>query len=263
MSKKIGFIGGGNMGGAILAGICHDYTVFLCENDKKRAQTLKRKYKVILTDLTHTMDKCDVIILAVKPQHFEALLKDIAPHFNEKKVLVSVAAGIKCSYIEKFLGKGARVVRVMPNLPVQVKEGMAGICCGKYAKPHDMIFTSRIFNRIGKSVVVKENEMDAVTAVSGSGPAYVFQFAEHLTKAALKLGLKKDIAEQLVLQTLKGSVALLEKSREDASVLRQRVTSKGGTTQAALDVLDQQKLDQVYTKALSAAKKRAKDLSKA
>jgi len=262
MKTKIGIIGGGNMGSAIIAGISKQYNILVCEQDKKRCQQLKRRYKVTTGDLKTVIEKSRAVILAVKPQNFDKLLKQIRPLAAKEKLIISIAAGITCQYIQKRLGSNVHVVRAMPNLPVQVGEGITGICSGKMAVKGDLILACRIFSCIGQAVVVEERWMDAITAVSGSGPAYVFLFIEYLNKAAISLGLEKNLARDLVAQTIRGSMDLLEHQKIDAGVLRAKVTSKGGTTQAALDVFQKNKLEKVFKSALSAAKKRAKELSK-
>lgn len=262
MKIKIGVIGGGNMGGAIIGGIRKKYSVSVCEQDQRRCRRLKREYKVAAGDLKTVVGKSKAIILAVKPQDFDGVLKEIRPFFAKGRLIISIAAGITCRYIEKRLGTGARVVRAMPNLPVQIGEGVTGICPGRAAGNGDVILARRLFSCVGKTVVVGEKWMDAITAVSGSGPAYVFLFIECLNKAARSLGLDEGLGRALVLQTVKGSLDLLEYRKEGAGVLRARVTSKGGTTQAAMDVFRKHKLEKVFKAALSAAKKRARELSK-
>ena len=150
----------------------------------------------------------------------------------------------------------------MPNLPAQVGKAMTAICQGEDATEADVSIAAEIFDSIGKSIVIEEKFMDAITAVSGSGPAYVFLFVECLEKAAQALGLNEKLSKELVRQTLRGSLNLLEKSGEEARVLRQKVTSKGGTTEAALEVLLKNNIEKIFTEALLAAKKRAGELSK-
>lgn len=183
-------------------------------------------------------------------------------HLDSSKLVVSIAAGITTLYIEKKLGGKSRVVRSMPNLPLQIGQGMTGVCSGRWATKADVQSAVNIFKMVGDVVLVDENRMDAITAVSGSGPAYVFLFAECLLKAAKMLGFDDKQSQQLVTQTLRGSLTLLEKSSEPAEVLRARVTSKGGTTQAALEVLMRHNLEGIFKKALLAARKRAKELAK-
>jgi pyrroline-5-carboxylate reductase len=262
MKTKIGIIGGGNMGSAIIGGIHRCYDVSVCEQDQKRRDWLKRTYRGTSGDLASVVKKSQIIILAVKPQSFDDVLKQIRPFLTKNKLVVSIAAGITCRYIEKRLGTKIRVVRTMPNLPAQVKQGVTGICAGKAATRQDVTLVRKLFDCVGTTVVVKEKYMDAVTAASGSGPAYVFLFIESLVKAVRSLGFSEKIAKELVLKTVTGSLDLLGRQREDAAVLRQRVTSKGGTTQAAMDVFKSKDFDGIFKAALHAARKRAKELSR-
>ena len=258
----IGIVGGGNMGSAILAGIGRKFTVRVCEQDAKRAGALKRRFGVEAADLRTVAVKSRVIILAVKPQNFEDVLGGLRYYVRQNQLIISIAAGMTCRYIEGRLGKKTRVVRTMPNLPAQVGEAVTGICRGKFATAADIKTAQQIFNCIGKTVVVDERFMDAITAVSGSGPGYIFYFAECLEKAARSLGLNPLSARALVAQTLKGSVRLFEQSGEAVDVLRARVTSKGGTTQAAFAVFEKHKMGKIVQQALASARKRAKELSK-
>ena len=190
------------------------------------------------------------------------LLEEIKVFNIKDKLFVSIAAGITTSFIEKKLGKDVRVIRTMPNLPAQVKQGITAICGGKNSKKKDISLVADIFKEIGKTVIVEEKMIDAVTAVSGSGPAYVFLFVECFVKAAQSLGFDAATSKELVLQTLKGSLCLLDNCNEDAGVLRSRVTSKGGTTQAALEVFAKGKFEKTFKTALLSARKRAKELSR-
>jgi len=250
------------MGAAILAGIGLKFAVRVCEQDADRAGFLKRRFRAKVADLAAVASGSCIIILAVKPQNFEDVLGGLRYYVRQNQVIISIAAGMTCRYIEGRLGKKTRVVRTMPNLPAQVGEAVTGICRGKFATAADIKTARQIFNCIGKTVVVEERFMDAVTAVSGSGPGYIFYFAECLEKAARALGLTPVMARELVTQTLKGSARLLERSGEGADVLRARVTSKGGTTQAALAVFEKHKMGKIVQQALAAASKRAKELSK-
>lgn len=263
MSKlRIGIIGGGNMGAAIIGRIRKDFSLQVCEANGRRAQNLRKKFKIKIADLKTVVESSRIVILAVKPQGFDDVLKEIGQLNIKNKLIVSIAAGITTAYIEKRLKGHVKVVRTMPNLPAQVGQGMTGLCAGKKAKTADLNIVKRIFNKIGKTVVVKEKWMDAVTAISGSGPAYFFLFVESYVEAAQSLGLKEDLSRELVLQTLKGSLNLLETQKEDAGVLRQRVTSKGGTTHAALKILMKHKFKILFKMALKSARQRAKELSR-
>jgi pyrroline-5-carboxylate reductase len=261
MKKNIiGIIGGGNMGEALIKGLYARNCVHVCETNASRTKYLKNKYRgIVLGDLKVVKDAA-VIILAVKPQDMESLLKQIP--VGKNKLFISIAAGLTTKFFEKHLGGKVRVVRAMPNMPAFIAEGITGICGGHFAESADLKLACTILSAIGETVIVKESMIDAVTAVSGSGPAYVFLFVEQWINAAVKLGFDKVQATQLVYKTLLGSAHLLEQSKFDAGELRTKVTSKGGTTQAAMDVFSKGKFDQLIYKALLAAKKRAKELAK-
>ena len=185
----IGIIGGGNMGTAILSGIHKAYPVIVCEQDKKKCRFLKRTFKLSGQSLRDVIEQAQIISLAVKPQNFDELLQEIESTTGKKKLFISIAAGITTSYIEKRLQRDVKVIRTMPNLPAQIGQGMTAVCGGKSASFLDIKRACQIFNHIGKTVVVKEEWMDAITAVSGSGPAYVFLFIECFTNPAVSLGL--------------------------------------------------------------------------
>ena len=262
VKMRVGLIGGGNMGAAIVSGIYREHRVAVCEVDPVRCRQLKRKYHVALVDLEELCRDSRIIILAIKPQNFDQLLTQLKPHIRKTHVVVSIAAGLTTSYIEKRLPVKTRVVRTMPNLPAQVKLGVTGICAGRSATTRDSALVARIFRSVGTTCVLEEKFMDAVTAVSGSGPAYVFLFIECWLKASRRLGISKEMSHQMVVDTLKGALALYEESAEDAAALRKRVTSKGGTTAAALEKFAQHKIELTFWEALNAARLRAKELSR-
>ena len=256
----IGIIGGGNMGEALVKGLYSQHSIHVCETNAPRVKYLKEKYKGIVLGDLKVVATASVIIFAVKPQDMELLLKQVP--VGKDKLFISIAAGLTTKFFERHLGGKVRVVRAMPNMPALIGEGITGICAGKYAKGSDLKQAEALLGSIGQTVIVKESMLDAVTAVSGSGPAYVFLFVEQWINASVKLGFDQQQAKQLVYKTLLGSAHLLEKSQFNAGELRVKVTSKGGTTQAALDVFTKGKFDQLMNKSLFAAKKRAKDLAK-
>ncbi|HLF17432.1 MAG TPA: pyrroline-5-carboxylate reductase [Candidatus Omnitrophota bacterium] len=262
MKTRIGIIGGGNMGSAIISGIRKKYALRVCEKDAKRRAFLKDKFRLSAQDLKTVVESSNVLILAVKPQDFDAILGETKRYISKRHLVISIAAGITTRYIEKRLGKGVRVMRTMPNLPAQVGMGMTGICKGKNATRQDAQVTEKLFQRIGFTIHTDEKFMDAVTAVSGSGPAYVFYFVESFVKAAQRLGFSQKVATGLIMQTLRGSLNLLVASNDDAATLRQKVTSKKGTTEAALKVFQKKDYQVIFSDALKAARKRAKELSK-
>jgi len=259
---KIGFIGAGNMGTAIIAGIHRTYTVCICEKDKTRVAALKRKYKVSVGDFAYIAKSCDVIVLAVKPQGMEEVVKELAGVINQKVLVVSIAAGITTKFLEKHLPVKMRVVRTMPNMPAQIGEGITGVSKGKNATVKDVKKVCEIFDCVGKTIVVDEKMLDALTAVSGSGPAYVFYFIECLVDAAMSLGFSQQQAIEVVGQTVIGSVHQMAELGECPKELRKKVTSKGGTTEAAMNVFTQAKVDAIFKDALKAAKNRGRELSK-
>ncbi len=260
--RKIGIVGGGNMGEALIEHLRKKYFVSVSEKDKTRTDYLYKNYKLKATDLKMLIESSDVVLIAVKPPDIEEPLKEMSPWLDKTKLLISIAAGITTSFIEKTLAKKIKVIRAMPNLAVMVAEGMTAICPGEHAQASDVEAARQIFGHLGRTVVVEEKRMDAVTAVSGSGPGYVFLFMESMIKAAQALGLKEDISKELVEATFRGSIHLLEKKKMDASALRAKVTSKGGTTEAALEVFGKNNLDQIFAQALGAAQKRAQELSR-
>jgi pyrroline-5-carboxylate reductase len=272
MKKTIGIIGGGNMGEALIKGLYEvkKSVVHVCETNPERVEFLKSGYKIIYEqDINSLVAKVDIIILAVKPQEMESVLGQIKT--TEGKLFISIAAGLTIKYFEDKLGAKPRVIRAMPNLPALNLEGITGYCAGQFADERDKGNANLILETLGGgpgSVILfpDESQMDAVTAVSGSGPAYVFYFVEEWIKAATTLGLSEKDARILVCETLIGSAGLLKKERyaefKTLEILRAKVTSKGGTTQAAMDVLSKGKLEQLMKDTLLAAKKRAKELAK-
>jgi len=260
--KTIGLIGGGNMGEAIIAGSRTTYKVVVCEANPARTQYLKSKYKVSIVDLKGLIAKSDVIVLAVKPQDLAPVLDQLAGNDLKGKIIVSIAAGITIAFIEQRLVQKAKVIRTMPNMPALIREGITAVCKGKWATPQDVKVVCKILEGIGKTLIVKEDLMNAITAVSGSGPAYVFLFVECFMKGAQDLGLTPAQSKDLVYRTLIGSAHLLEKAQDDAATLRAKVTSKGGTTQAATDVMTGYQMERIFRDALMAALNRAKKLAK-
>jgi pyrroline-5-carboxylate reductase len=260
---KIALIGAGNMGEAILAGAHRRHKLLVVEPRKERQAVLRRRrYRCVFGDLDIVVSNADVVILAVKPQDFPEMLVELARVPLRGKLIISIAAGITTRYIERSLRQPVRVVRVMPNLPALIGEGMTALARGDRATARDLTLAKEVFEAIGTTLIVKEQMLDAVTAVSGSGPAYVFLFVECLIKAAQKFGFSNEEAKELVYQTLLGSAHLLEQSAESADDLRIKVTSKGGTTQAATNIFMQRGIFRLYEEALKAAKVRARQLSK-
>ncbi|MBN2452788.1 MAG: pyrroline-5-carboxylate reductase [Candidatus Omnitrophica bacterium] len=266
--KKIGIIGCGNMGEAIfsrLATVMEKSTsLMVSEMDAGRRDVIQSKYKIIVEiDNNYVVKYSDIIILAVKPKDIEQLLKqEICCGISPQKLLISIAAGVKTGHIEKIVGKNIPVVRVMPNMPAIVGEAISSISPGVSAKEEHMSAAREIFSMVGDVIEVGENMVDAVTAISGSGPAYFFYMVEALADAAKKLKFNSKTAEKLAVKTATGSARLLGWTGASPSDLRRRVTSKGGTTEAALKVFKKRKFADIVRLAAEAACKRSKELSK-
>lgn len=264
---KIGVIGCGNMGevlikGILSAGISSSKNLYATDISQDKLKRIKRAYKVnICKDAKELVRHAQFILLAVKPQQMRELLLNIQGECKDK-LFISIAAGIKTAYIEKLLGERPRVIRVMPNTPLLVGEGMSCIAKGRYAKGEDLKIARRIFGALGDIIVVKERMLDAVTAVSGSGPAYFFYFIEALLDAGYSCGLDDKATRRLVYQTAKGALKLLLTSNKTPAELRAAVTSKGGTTEAALKILEEGKFKEMMKRAVMKAKARSEELSR-
>ncbi len=268
LKKRVAFLGTGNMATALMrgiieAGLTKPEDIIISDIDKEKLGVRSSEFGVIgAKDNREAVKEADVIILAVKPKDIEGLLNEIKESLDSKKLVISIAAGITTSYIEKMLKKEIPVVKVMPNTPVAVKEGTSAFSIGKYISQEQEEIVESIFGAVGKTVKVEENLMDAVTALSGSGPAYIFYIIASLIEAAVSLGLDKKTATTLAIQTVLGSAKLLQETGEEPATLRERVTSKGGTTEAALLVLDEGRLKETLDKALKAAAKRSEELKR-
>ncbi|MFA5142795.1 MAG: pyrroline-5-carboxylate reductase [Candidatus Omnitrophota bacterium] len=266
--KRIGIIGCGNMGEALLLRLTNVVDKSTClmvsEADAARRDYIQSKYKIIVEmDNNAVVKFADVIILAVKPKDFEDVFRhEVCCGLSDKKLLISIGAGITTGYIESIAGKDTPVVRAMPNMAAIVGEAITALASGSSAGEKDMDTAREIFSLVGDVVEVDEKYMDAVTAISGSGPAYFFYIIEALTEAAESLGLKSDVARRLALKTALGSSKLLETIKTDPAVLIKKVASKGGTTEAALNVFEHKNLKATINAAVKAASKRSKELSR-
>jgi len=268
INKKIGIIGCGNMGEAILARLSEKLEkstmIMVSEFDAARRDYIFEKYKIIVAvDNNLVVKNSDVIILAVKPKDIEGLLKDeIAIGASPKKLIISIAAGVTTKYIESIIGKDVPVIRMMPNMPAIIGRAVSSLSPGKAVKKGDIDAAKEIFSAIGDVVEIDEGLVDAVTAVSGSGPAYFFYLMEAMAEAAESLGLPAEVTKKLVLKTAVGGTLLAEYLGEEPAALRAKVSSKGGTTEAAISVFEKKKFKSIIKTALKEACKRSKKLSK-
>jgi len=266
-SGKLGFIGGGKMAEALVRGIISSgflssEEVVVSDPDSSRCSLLAEKYKVVIARSNkEVIAACRRILLAVKPQIMEMVLADIASAIHEETLFISIAAGLPLSFFKKRLPMDlCRLVRVMPNTPALVLAGAAAISPAEDVGREYTDFVIGLFNGVGKSVVLDEKHLDAVTGLSGSGPAYVFSFIEALVDGGVKVGLNRQVAEDLVLQTVYGSVLLAMQEREHPAVLRARVTSPGGTTISALHKLARGGFNGLVMDAVEVATERSREL---
>lgn len=264
--RKIAFIGGGNMAEAIIRGLLReDVGVGICvaEINPKRRDDITKQFSHlrVVADAAEAAEWGEVVILATKPQQADSVLDLIEPVVTADKLLISIMAGIPTSKIEANLKAGCRVVRAMPNTPALVGAGATAVCLGRKASANDLDLARQIFALIGTAVSVEEKLMDAVTALSGSGPAYVFTFIEALSDAGVKNGLPRDVATQLAAQTVLGAARMVVETGEHPTLLKEKVTSPGGTTIAALHVLESGSFRGVIMNAVDAACFKSKELA--
>jgi pyrroline-5-carboxylate reductase len=266
--RKIAFLGGGNMAealikGLIAAGTARPDQILATDVSVDRLAHLTKKYGI--SSAKSNVDaarEARVIILSVKPAVIEKIVAEISPAVDDEKLVISIAAGITLAKIEKSLRDTARVVRVMPNTPALVLAGAAALSGGKNTTNDDLVFAQSIFNSVGRTVVVDEKLMDAVTGLSGSGPAYVFMIIDALSDAGVKAGLPRQLALELTAQTVYGSAKMVLETKEHPGKLRDMVTSPGGTTIEGLHALEKGKLRATLMNAVEAATARSKELGK-
>lgn len=256
---SVSVIGAGNMGSAIIKGIKGKYKLIASDADRNKLKSLGVK---VVTDNRLAVKASDILILAVKPQNMSAVMNEIRGLVKPRQLVISIAAGVTTKKIEEILGN-IPVIRIMPNMPSLIGMGISAICKGCHAKAKHLELAKNIFLGLGDVIYVKnEKLMNAVTAVSGSGPAYVYLFIESMIKAAIDLGLNRNIAGKLVSKTVKGSLLLLERTGKTAEELRKQVTSPGGTTEAALKIFEKKEFVKLVNYAIKAAHKRSKELSR-
>lgn len=247
------------LSGLIRAGRGADELVVV-EKRAERAAELTEKYGVAVVPEVAAAAQADTVLLVVKPQDMADVLGEIAPALRPGQLLVSLAAGITTAFVEGHVPDGVAVVRVMPNTPALVDEGMAAISGGTHCDEAHLAEAEELMASVGRVVRVPEKQQDAVTAISGSGPAYVFFVVEAMIEAGVHLGLPRTVAHELAVQTVVGSAAMLRETGEHPAVLREQVTSPGGTTAAALRELEVHRVRAAFLAALEAARDRSAEL---
>jgi pyrroline-5-carboxylate reductase len=260
--SKVGIVGTGIIGEALLEvllrfGLSKE-SLFITEKRQERRDEISSKYGVSEIE---DYGSLDAILLAVKPQDFMAILETISDSLSRSPLIVSFAAGIKIKSIEEKLGKGSRVIRVMPNTPMVIGRGMSAMSLGCAATYEDQNWVKGFLSKAGEVIVIDESLQDAVTATSGSGPAYYFAFTEAVVGAARLLGIAQEDAVTLASQTLIGAALMVEKSGSELKTLRENVTSPNGTTAAALKSFADSGLEEIVYKAMKAAHDRSIELS--
>jgi len=265
--KKVAFLGAGKMGGIILQallknGLLSPQSTFATVAHEERAEALAARLKVkVGTNNVEAARDADIIVIAVKPQVVEDVIREISRHVTPRQLIVSVAASVPTSMIEKNLCADVPVVRAMPNTPCQLGAGMTAISKGKHASAEDVAMTCHMFEVVGRTVVVDEKHMDAVTALSASGPAYIYIILESLAEAGVKVGLPRDVATLLAAQTALGSARVVLETGDHPALLKDAVTTPAGCTIDAIMELEEGKLRVTLIKAVVKAAQRAKELA--
>ncbi len=262
------FIGAGNMAEALVRGILdarlsRPSHIRVTDVDQQRLKHFESSYQV--TGFEHNAEAvktADVVVLSIKPDVLPGVLKEVKGYLRRDALVISIAAGIKTRVLETMLGEETRVIRVMPNMPALVGTGAAAFCRGKLATEDDASLVKILFQSVGIIIRVEESALDAVTALSGSGPAYIFYLAEAMLKAAQEMGLDKSTARALTVATVNGAARLLTETGLEPAELRQRVTSKGGTTAAAIDMMEKFHIRDNLIAAIKAARNQSQKLSK-
>ncbi len=265
MDATVAILGAGVMGETLLSGLLRAGrpvgTLLVGEKRSERAAELQERYGVDVVSNREAARRADTLVLVVKPQDMADLLAEVAAELRPEQLVVSLAAGITTEFIESRLPDGVAVVRVMPNTPALVDEGMAAISRGSHCDEAHLVEAESLLAATGRVLRVPERQQDAVTAISGSGPAYLFFVVEAMIEAGVHLGLPRTTATELVVQTVEGSAKLLRETGEHPTVLREQVTSPGGTTAAAIRQLEDHKVRAAFLTAMEAARDRSRALA--
>jgi pyrroline-5-carboxylate reductase len=265
--KKVAFLGAGKMGGIILQallknGLLTSKSTRATVAHEERAKALATKLKVkVGTNNVEAVKGADIIVIAVKPQVVEDVVREISSHVTAKQIIVSVAASVPTAMIERNLPADVPVIRAMPNTPCLLGSGMTAICKGKHASADDVALATHMFEAVGRTVVVDEKHMDAVTALSASGPAYIYIILESLAEGGVKVGLPRDIATLLAAQTALGAAKVVLETGDHPALLKDAVTTPAGCTIDAIMELEEGKLRVTLIKAVVKAAQRAKELA--
>lgn len=261
MNKTIGIIGAGNMGSAFYKGLVKKFPedkIFICDRNKSKLENIGAKNHS--TDINKILKKADIIIIAVKPQSFDELISSVKVPIKEK-LIISIMAGVSLSKLKKEIG-AKKIIRSMPNLPIQVESGVIGWISASNLNSSDKGMVRRIFSSLGNEIeLCDESKIDYITALSGSGPAYFFYLTELISKKAEKLGFSKEESRIIAERTFVGCAELLNQNQKTAKEWKNAVASKGGTTEAALNHLEKQNLEKIISEAVEKAASKSKELN--
>ncbi|MFC3041024.1 pyrroline-5-carboxylate reductase [Virgibacillus xinjiangensis] len=268
MDKKIGFIGAGSMAESVISGIVNaeilpsEHIMATNKSNQERLDKLESDYRIrTVNDTKQMVAESDIIILATKPHDVEATIDSIKEVIKDGHMLISVSAGIPTDYISSLIGnQDIPIIRAMPNTSAAVRQSATAIAAGKYADEAHVKETENLFNTIGSTTIVKEEDMHTVTGVSGSGPAYFYYMVEAMEKAAVESGLAEETARELITQTVVGVGAMLQYSEEPASELRKKIMSPNGTTQAGIEALQHHNFEDLIIECVKTASQRSREL---
>lgn len=267
-SKKITFIGSGNMGEALLGGLLKakltsPKNIVATDILEERLKRIAGKWHVtVMTDNRQAIAGADIIVLCVKPQTISEILREIKDDVREDQLIISILAGITTGTINRFIGKKNPVIRVMPNIPAVVDEGAAGLCLGEFAEDIHKELAVAIFQAVGMVEIVAESQMDVITGLSGSGPAYVYMIIEALTDGGVMMGLARSVAARLATQMVLGSAKLVRETGVHPAILKDQVTTPGGTAISAINELEAHGLRPMLIRAVEVATNKSKELSR-
>ncbi|MGA3285994.1 MAG: pyrroline-5-carboxylate reductase [Bacteroidota bacterium] len=268
IDKPIAILGIGNMGSALMKGIINakltpPKKIIACDIDLPKLQAIAAEWKIrIAADLSAAAEISEILLLCVKPQTLASVLQTIKPVIRPDHLVISIVAGVRIEFIQQMLGTKLGIVRAMPNIAATVDEGAAALAYGEHVSAEQQEIAKSIFEAVGDAVVVSEDQLDAVTGLSGSGPAYIYMVIEALIDGGVKMGLSRDIATKLAIQTVLGSAKLAKTSRLHPAILRDQVTTPGGTTINAIHELESHGLRAMLINAVVTATERSKELSK-
>lgn len=266
-NKRIGFIGAGNMATAIINGILTNKAkeaemLSVFDLDSEKLAVMAEKGIDTVSSCSELASKSDIIVLAVKPQNYDEVLGDIRNVVDDKKVVVTIAAGISIEYVRKGLGVDCPAVRVMPNTPLLLGKGATAVCRSENISDEDFTEVYNMFALSGDAAILPESQMNAIIAVNGSSPAYVYLFAKSMVDYAVSVGIDRDTALSLVCKTFEGSAEMLRSSGDSPETLIQKVSSKGGTTIEAMKVLNEREVPKAIFDAMAACTARAEELGR-